>query len=139
MSSYHTAQKSLMLDFLTENPERSFTAEELSEAMIERFGAESAPGKSTVYRLIRKMADDGVVKRTARGDGRGMVYQASAGERCAMHLHLKCTECGRLLHMSDERSGNILGQIFSENKFSVDERQTVLVGRCADCAEKEEV
>ncbi len=135
MASYHTVQKKQLTDFLLKNSEEAFTAEEIAERIKAELGAEAAPGKSTVYRLIGKMADEGIVKRLVKGNSRRFVYQIAAGEHCATHLHMKCTECGRLLHMGDEQSGRILLRIFAENNFRVDEKQTVLLGKCGKCAE----
>ena len=137
MASYQTAQKKQLVDFLTRYCETAFTAEELAERMKEESGGAGTPGKSTVYRLIRKMVEDGTVKRLVKGNSRKFVYQIAAGEHCATHLHMKCVKCGRLLHMDDEQSRCILLQVLAENKFCIDEKQTVLLGNCGDCEKTE--
>ncbi len=134
MVGYNTVQKKLLMDFLKENCEKAFAIEELAHELGERFG-ENAPGKSTVYRLVQKMVDDGTLKRLVKGNSRSFIYQLAAGEHCAKHLHMKCIECGRLLHMDDEHSRGLLLKIFEENAFSVNEKQTVLLGKCINCKE----
>ena len=71
MAEYMTEQKAILLEFLREHGERSYTIEELMQKM--RDGAEQhAPGKSTVYRIINRLCDEGKVKRFAREGGRSL-------------------------------------------------------------------
>ena len=49
------------------------------------------------------------------------------------HLHMKCTECGKLLHMNNDVSKELLNEIFDLSNFSVDKETTVLYGKCKDC------
>ncbi len=134
MASYNTIQKKQITDFLTKNFESEFTIEELSKRLCETFGVD-APGKSTIYRLVSKMVEDGVLKRLVKGNSRRFIYQIAAGEHCEEHLHMKCLKCGKLLHMNNEQSKEILLRILSENRFNVNEKQTVLLGNCRDCEE----
>ncbi|MBQ9757253.1 MAG: transcriptional repressor [Clostridia bacterium] len=133
MACYKTAQKKNLIDFLSKHSEEAFSVEELCEKMQRECPASQLPGKSTVYRLIQKMTLDGTVKRLPEENSRRFVYQIAAGESCASHLHMKCIKCGRLLHMDDDQSLRLLKEVFDQNRFRVDERQTVLVGRCGDC------
>lgn len=133
MASYQTVQKKRLTEFMTKNYEKAFSVEELAAEMEREYSKEFAPGKSTIYRLIQKMADEGLVKRLVGEHSRKFTYQIAAGEHCAYHLHMKCTDCGRLLHMDDAESLKIMKEVFKNNSFKIDERQTVLVGKCRDC------
>lgn len=133
MAYYQTVQKKRLTEFMTKNYERAFSVEELAAEMEREYSKGFAPGKSTIYRLIQKMTDEGLVKRLVGEHSRKFTYQIAAGEHCAYHLHMKCTDCGRLLHMDDDESLKIMKEIFKTNKFKIDERQTVLVGKCRDC------
>ncbi len=135
MACYKTVQKRIVSDFFEKHCEKAFSVEELSHELGRRFGAD-APGKSTVYRIVQKMVEEGTLKRLVKGNSRSFVYQIAAGEHCAMHLHMKCIECGRLLHMDDEQSHGLLRKILEENGFCVNEQQTVLLGKCIDCEEE---
>jgi Fur family ferric uptake transcriptional regulator len=126
-------QKRRLTEFMTKNYEKSFSVEELVVEMEREYSKEFAPGKSTIYRLIQKMTEEGLVKRLVGEHDRKFTYQIAAGEHCAYHLHMKCTDCGRLLHMDDDESSKIMKEIFKTNNFKIDERQTVLVGKCRDC------
>lgn len=132
MASYQTAQKKKIKDFLMKNYEKDFTIEELS-LELEREYRDEAPGKSTVYRLVQKMTEDGAVMRIAGEYNRKFTYRIAEHGNCALHLHMKCMDCGRLLHMEDDESLRLMAEVMKKNRFEVDERHTVLVGTCEDC------
>ena len=96
-----------------------------------------APGKSTIYRLIGQLVEKGTVKRFVRGNSRQFLYQLAGSEECHSHLHLKCTECGKLLHMGHSLSEQLLSDILGESDFSVKVDSTTLFGCCKDCRIKE--
>ena len=132
MAEYATEQKKMLLDFLRSNCESAYTVEELVEGMQALYGAEG-PGKSTVYRLMTHMVEDGTVKRFVKGHSRRFVYQIVAGEHCRSHLHLKCMDCGRLIHLDEQVSEELLDKVRLCSNFAVSEEETVLFGACSDC------
>ena len=129
MAHYQTAQKKLLLDFLREHSRQAFTIEELAAALE---GREHAPGKSTLYRLMPLLVQEGRVKRFVRGTSRQFLYQMM-GERCRTHLHLKCSICGQMVHMGHEESLELVRMIDKKYHFSVSEGDTVLFGLCENC------
>ena len=137
MAEYATEQKRILQQFLRSHAETAYTVEELVRSIRESFG-ENVLGKSTVYRLITKMTEEGTVKRFVRGHSRQFVYQAVAGEDCHTHLHLKCMGCGKLIHLDEKISDDLLGKVRACSDFAVDEEETVLFGACAACYRKKE-
>ena len=129
MAHYKTAQKKLLLDFLRERSRQAFTIEELAAALE---GREHAPGKSTLYRLMPLLVQEGRVKRFVRGTSRQFLYQMM-GESCRTHLHLKCSICGQMVHMGHEESLELVRMIDKKYHFSVSEGDTVLFGLCENC------
>ncbi len=123
--AYNTEQKKAILDLLAAHPERQFTAEEIAQALSGEVGV------STVYRRMPDLVKSGEVKRFEVG--RKSVYQAVTCAHRAEHLHMKCVECGRLLHLSHEISEQISGLISGSCAFSVNEGDTVLFGKCGEC------
>lgn len=128
MAEYRTEQKRILMRILKENCEKAYTVEELIEKM-----GEDAPGKSTVYRLITHLVEEGTVKRFVRGNSRKFAYQIVMGEHCDCHLHLKCMECGRLIHLDERVSDELLDKVRDTSDFSVSEEATVLFGKCKAC------
>lgn len=127
MKIYHTHQRSALIDFLKENSDKAFTIEEI----IEKINNEEL-SQSTVYRLMTKLVGDGLVHRTVKGNSRSFVYQYIGGEKCEGHLHMKCTDCGKVYHLDSSVSSVIRNDIGSSTGFEVDSH-TVILGRCNTC------
>lgn len=125
MKVYNTVQKQQLLEFLKNNSDRAFTIEEIA--------SEISVGKSTVYRLMPKLVDEGIAKRFTKGTSRRFLYQLIGCGCHAVHLHMKCTQCGRILHMSNAASETLLQEVLEKSNFSVDKEQTMLFGKCAHC------
>ena len=94
----------------------------------------SVPAISTVYRLITKLVTEGSVRRFVKGHSRRFLYQIVDRDHCRSHLHLRCMDCGKLIHLNEKVSDELLTTIRSANNFSVNEEETVLVGACSDCS-----
>ncbi len=131
--TYRTAQKAKLTEFLKQHADTAYTVEELADAL----SGEHAPGKSTVYRLLPSLVKAGLVKRFVRDGSRTAVYQAVGCSHCDAHLHMKCTDCGVLLHLDDDASTAVLQNVLRDSRFAVDEKQTVLFGRCEHCQKAE--
>ena len=131
MAEYNTEQKKLLLEFLEKNRDGSYTIEEITDGLK----AEGASvGKSTVYRLMTRLVDEGRVKRQLATDSRKAVYRITLNEHCHNHLHLQCVTCGRVLHLDEKASDEVLDVVKKLKNFSVSEEDTVLMGRCDDCS-----
>ncbi len=136
MSAYNTEQKKLLMDYLLKHGERAFSAEDIVIGLESDFGA-NAPGKSTVYRLLPKLYEEGRVKRFVKRGCRKMLYQVVDSTRCHNHLHMKCLSCGKLLHMSDAVTNAIFNDIHDNTEFHMDRENTVLFGLCGECGHPE--
>lgn len=131
MAGYQTKSRNMVLNFLDRNPDASYTAEALAEALQKECGS-AAPGKSTVYRLVNRLVQEERIRRFETDGARSAQYQIN-GCGCHDHLHLKCTDCGKLIHMQEHDSELLLRKVLKTSGFAVDERQTVLFGRCENC------
>lgn len=134
MAQYATEQKKILSDFLKEHREESFSVEALVDGMRTERGEESVPATSTVYRLITRLVEEGEVRRFVKGHSRQFLYQIVDREHCHSHLHLRCMDCGKLIHLNEKISDELLDTIRSSSNFSVNEAETVLVGACSQCA-----
>ncbi len=133
MAQYQTEQKKMLLAYMKAHSEDAFTIEELCERLKEEKTFLQAPGKSTVYRLMPKLVEEGLVKRFVKGNSRKFLYQMVCGEHCDQHLHMKCSVCGRLYHMEDTESEALFLQVLKKHHFQLDEGKTVLFGQCEGC------
>ncbi len=132
LAEYKTHQREEIIGFLSAHSDVPYGIDELVLKLGEEYG-EKAPGKSTVYRLIAKLVEDGTVKRFEKGNSRQSVYQIAGGEECHHHLHMKCLNCGKLLHMEHEQSEELIRLIYGDSDFTVDREQTTLFGCCREC------
>ncbi|HHW46169.1 MAG TPA: transcriptional repressor [Clostridiales bacterium] len=128
MSSYVTEQRKRILEILKNSSERLFTVEELAEML-------SCEGisLSTVYRTINRLYSKGLVRRTAIDGSRKFAYQYIDDEHCTEHLHLSCTQCGKIFHLENDISSNLIKQIQQKNNFLIDNSKTLLRGICDRC------
>lgn len=132
MKSYQTKQKKLLLDFLKENSGNPLTIEEIAAGLT----GEEAPGKSTVYRLVNRLVEEGSVRRFPKGNSRHFVYQLLDCHGCREHMHCRCVSCGKLFHM--DRSVSLeLKQTLASGGFSLDTANTTLLGTCKGCSKEE--
>ena len=132
MAEYKTQQKEVLLGFLHAHRDTPMSVEEISGRL--RAACANAPGKSTVYRLIGKLCEEGSVKRFEKGSSRTFLYQFAGEDACHHHLHLRCLSCGKLLHMDRAQSERLLKEIYGSSDFVVDQEETTLFGRCRRCA-----
>ena len=138
MATYQTKQKKAVMDFLREGHDCAYTIEDIIEGIASELPKEQQPGKSTIYRIVSQLVSEGYVKRQIRDGSRVLLYQLAEKACEGCHLHLKCTGCGQLIHMDDDVSANILIEVLRDRGFAVDEEQTVLLGKCAQCAANSE-
>ena len=125
---YNTGKRERIIKFLRINSARSFTLEQISEQIVP-----GGNGKSTVYRIVSELVFEGKLKRLSDGKTRHCTYQYVGDEACVSHLHLKCRDCGKLIHLCDEISQDFANALLSEDGFRLD-AGTMLFGKCSDCS-----
>ncbi len=142
---YRTPARRALLDFFSSRPDRQFTAEQICTLLCDTSDRIAAPsgadkrefiGKSTVYRQLSRLCEEGLLRRFegVTPDGAAVhVYQYGADAHLSRHVHLKCTLCGRLEHLSCERVDGLLDHILADHGFWVDSAASVLYGRCKHC------
>lgn len=129
--TYNTETHRKILEFLKSHREKSFSAEEILLNL-----SDSGVRKSTVFRQLAKLSQDMEIKRIASSSSRSVRYQYVDREHCGAHLHLKCTSCGKLLHLGDEITEFFEKSIKSAKSFSID-TSAFIPGVCDKCKKKE--
>ena len=134
-NEYTTKQRTAILNFLKENSDRHIKASDVVAYMREN-GIKI--GTATVYRSLEKFEDEGLVRKFIVDEHTGACYQfAGTPAACHSHFHLKCTECGKLIHLSCEFLENMEKHIYDEHGFTVSSAKTVIYGVCAECSHTE--
>ena len=130
-NTYQTKQKQMILACLQENAEQAFTVDEIT-ALINR--GETRVGRTTVYRHVEKLMQDGFVRKFSASSGKGATFQyVPYPTDCARHIHLKCTSCGRFIHLDCRAMDAVNAHILEEHRFLVDNSKSLLFGLCEDC------
>ena len=56
-------------------------------------------------------------------------------DKCDEHYHVKCKECGKLIHFECDDFKKVCEHILQEHKFYVDTK-SIIYGICEDCKKK---
>lgn len=128
---YKTKQRDLILEFFISHKSEHLTAEQVIDHLKDKG---TAVGKSTVYRYLEKLVSEGSVRKYFIEEGKSACYQyIEDNEQCHNHFHLKCVECGRLIHIECEYLDEADEHILCHHNFKVDNTKTVLYGICDKC------
>lgn len=131
---YNTEQRKILLNYLKENSQREFSIDSLSRELEEL--SKGKIGKSTVYRQVKELCEAGLLRRF-RKEGKTVVYQYMEHEGdCCNHFHLKCTNCGRLVHLECSDAQKLAEHIKEKHDFYLDLSKTVLYGLCGQCRQQ---
>ncbi|MGI6235482.1 MAG: Fur family transcriptional regulator [Christensenellales bacterium] len=131
-AGYQTRQKEQLLAFLAQRPHEALTAAECAAGLLAKWGGE-APGKSTVYRLLKQLSQEGAIKRLPRHGAQPQRYQMDGHAGCLDSVHLKCMACGHLIHLPGAQSRQLVEMVETAFHFRIDQKYTTLYGQCEDC------
>ena len=132
---YNTRQKREMLAFLRQHDLEHYSVDELVFEM-EEHGEKI--GRTTVYRFLEQLAEQGRVRKYQSAQGVMQYQHIADSSECDAHFHMMCKRCGRLYHVDCALMEELTHHIYSQHSFSVDPRETILVGVCGRCAGGEE-
>ena len=134
--SYKTKQGELIQNWLIENKDKHVTADEIMESLTRE---RSMVGKTTIYRYLDKLVSQGKVRKYIVEDGLSACYQyVENNDGCHEHYHLKCIECGKLIHLKCNYLNEMNAHILKNHSFMIDNSKTVLYGQCRICASAHE-
>jgi Fur family transcriptional regulator, ferric uptake regulator len=102
-------------------------AQEIPEALT---AAGRKIGLASVYRMVDRLAEQGLVQRIDIGDGIVRYEPARAAEH---HHHLVCDTCGRVEPFADASLEQAIEAVEESSGFSVVAHEVLLRGLCGDC------
>ncbi|MGP1418528.1 MAG: Fur family transcriptional regulator [Sphaerochaetaceae bacterium] len=128
---YRTSQRMAILDCLRANSDVTVSADDIMKMLIES-GAKA--NIATVYRNLERLYHENLVLRFPAEDGSKYCYQLARDEHCCQgHLHLKCSECGKVIHLDCDFMGKLADHIRGEHGFSMNFENSIIYGLCDDC------
>lgn len=125
--SYNTKQRELIMECLKNNLDKCITVEQIEKYLIER---NLKVGIVTIYRYLDKLNKEGLVNKYISEKGNQTSYQYLDNDHCNNHFHLKCTNCGKIIHLD---CNEINCHIKEEHNFDVDNSKTIIYGKCINC------
>lgn len=128
---YNTKQQEIILSCLKNSRGEHMTADDVY-FRLKQHG--ETVGRTTVYRHLDKLTEQGTLRRFTIGDNISACYQYSDGSHCCDHYHLKCSSCGKLIHIECEFMDELSAHIYDDHKFTLDGSKTVLYGLCEECS-----
>ena len=127
---YLTGNKKTVIDFFKKNRDRHYTVENVYDKL--KTDGNEIP-KSTLYRVIGNLCRSGMLKRYESECEKCFVYQyANFDTSCKDHFHLKCSECGKLIHLECKRMNEIREHIMEEHGFMIG-GDGIINGICGKC------
>ena len=130
-SSYATASRRKILEYLKNSNDHTVTAADVDEYLKKH---DSEVNITTIYRYLDKLAKDGTVIKYVAEKGCQAAYQyVEQGKGCCDHLHLQCVKCGRIYHRDCAFMKEISEHIEKDHGFELQCRNSVLYGICKDC------
>ena len=124
--TYNTGKRDEILRYLSKHSDKAFALTDIADAVCP-----DGRGKSTVYRLVSELTEENLIKRLSDGKTRHCTYQYIGSDECRSHLHLKCRDCGVLIHLDHELS-HTFSDTIEKSGFSLEEG-TMLFGKCQKC------
>ena len=88
--------------------------------------------QTTIYRYLDNLVKEGIIKKNYSEEKSSSCYQY-VGKRCKEHYHLKCNNCGEIIHLDSEIFSSIEKKIIDRYGFKIDNIKTILYGTCNKC------
>lgn len=134
-NTYQTKQMKELRDFLSSTEGRHVTVKDICR-YFDEIG--KPVGTATVYRNLEKMVEEGVVAKYSSDPSDSACFEyIGAGEKCCHPscFHLKCQQCGKLIHIECEEIIRLQEHMRSAHGFELNPVRTVFYGTCRDCIE----
>ena len=128
---YHTKISQELERYIAKQNEQSFCASEVYSYMI---GQGITVNLATIYRNLDRLTEKSrLIKfKTASSDS---YWYRAAGETCDCHshLHMQCKECGKIIHLEEDYSDEIISRLMKKYGFELECDNSFLGGVCDKC------
>ena len=132
-SSYATASRRKILEYLKNSNDHTVTAADVDEYLKKH---DSEVNITTIYRYLDKLAGEQRIMKYVADKGERAVFQyVDEGRHCREHLHLKCVQCGRIYHLDCHFMDEVRAHLMAEHGFTLQCEGSVLYGLCRSCAQ----
>ena len=122
--TYNTKQKENILNVI-KSLNHEFTVKELYDKL-------TGIGLTTVYRLVDKLVEEGIINKTI-GKDNITYYQYLGVCNHENHFYLKCDKCSKLEHVDCDCISNLWDHISNHHEFSPSKEKVIINGLCKKC------
>lgn len=130
---YRTKQRAVIDTVIKSFGDKHFTADDICYYLK---SGDTPVGRTTVYRCLERLVSEGTLKRFRHDDGKSACYQFIGGEECSDHFHLRCSSCGRIIHLECDYLSELSDHLYEHHSFSCDCSKIVIYGLCGECGKK---
>lgn len=131
---YNTNIRQKVLEFVYENRTRTLTAKDIYSYINKN---EEIANRATIYRCLDRLVLQGKLLKYVTDDGKKSSYlYKNQNSECHEHLHLQCTECGKIIHLDCDFMEDIVNHISKNHQFDIKCDSSILFGKCKDCQKK---
>ncbi|MCI7098339.1 MAG: transcriptional repressor [Lachnospiraceae bacterium] len=134
VAGYRTKNRDMMLAYMKENRDRTVYVNDIHQYMKEQGVNVNI---TTIYRFLDKLLEERrILKYTAdKGECAGFQY-VGEGNCCEEHLHVKCTACGKVIHLDCQFMDEIRHHLQEHHRFILQCSGSSLFGLCEECQKK---
>ncbi len=133
-TDYKTKSRQAILYYLQEykkSTEKYITAREIVEHFNENNQNIST---ATVYRVLEKFEKEGIIKKfELEGENSACFEYVGDIALCSHHYHLKCDECGKIIHFHCDEMSDVTNHLNKHHGFFIDTSKTIFYGKCEKC------
>ena len=130
-ANYMTKQREAILSYIVSLDGAHVTAAQIAEHFE---NASASIGRTTIYRHLDRLTESGALRKYTTDGVAGACYQLMDDHaNCDTHFHLKCEDCGTLLHLQCDLLQEVQEHVLSRHAFKVNGLKTVLYGTCGNC------
>jgi len=129
--SYNTKSRKYILTFLEQNSDTAVSVGDITEFLGKN---NISVNFTTVYRYLNKLVSEQKLNKFLDKSGQKAVYQLNRKEKaCHNHIHIQCTECGRLMHLDCEFMDDLECHLEKNHGFNLKCEGSILYGICNEC------
>lgn len=131
--SYSTEKRNKIMEYLITHKDEDVSVKDI-ELHLTSEGIST--NITTIYRYLDKLVSQGTLLKHMDGNGSKSTFQyVQPDSACHNHLHMKCSNCGRIYHMDCGFMMEFSRHIYEHHSFMLDCKTSMLYGLCKQCAD----
>lgn len=133
---YHTKISREIEQYIKEQSEKSFCASEVYSYMTNQ---KIPVNLATIYRNLDRLTEQNILIKFKTANSDSYMYRAvKETGNCHTHLHMRCKVCGRIIHLEEHYSDEIIDYLKKKYGFELECDNSFFSGICINCKDMEE-